>query len=82
MGKQIGVVTNYFKQVKAAAIKLSSPLKIGDKIEIKGGKKDVVFIVESMQINRQPIKEAKAGEEVGIIVPEDIHKDYRVFKVS
>ena len=35
--KQIGEVTNYFKNVNAAVIKLSAPLKIGDKIKIKRG---------------------------------------------
>ena len=33
--KQIGEVTDYFKQVKAAAIKLSAPLKVGDKVRGK-----------------------------------------------
>lgn len=79
MGEQIGEVTNYFKNVKAAAIKLTSPLKIGEKIEIKGGEKDVVFVVESMQINRKNVEEAKAGDEIGILVPEDVHKGYKVF---
>ena len=43
-GKQIGVVSNYFKHVKAAAIKLSAPLKVGDKIKVKGGEKEIVII--------------------------------------
>ena len=33
--KQIGTVSNYFDHVKVAAIKLTAPLKVGDKIEIK-----------------------------------------------
>lgn len=78
--KQIGEVTNYFKQVKAAAIKLSAPLKVGDKIKVKGGEKDIEVTVKSMQIDRKPIEKAKKGDEIGLLVPEDIHKGYKVFK--
>ena len=35
--KQIGIVSNYFDHVGAAAIKLDANLKVGDKIKIKGG---------------------------------------------
>ena len=38
--KQIGEITDYFKQVKAAAIKLSAPLKVGDRVKVQGGEKD------------------------------------------
>ncbi len=78
--KQIGEVTDYFQHVKAAAIKLFSGLKVGDRINIQGGEKDFEIKVSSMQINRKPVKEAKKGDEVGILVPEDVHKGYRVYK--
>ena len=79
--KLIGEVTNFFKNVGAAAIMLSAPLKIGDKIKIKGGEKEIEITVESMQINRKEIKEAKKGDEIGLLVPESVHKGYKVFKV-
>lgn len=78
--KEIGEVTNYFKQVKAAAIKLTAPLKIGDKIKIKGGEREFEMTVDSMQIDREEIVEAKKGDEIGVLVPEDVHKGYKVFK--
>jgi len=37
--------------------------------------------VESMQIDRKPVEKAKKGDEVGILVPEDVHKGYRVYKL-
>jgi len=79
--KEIGEVTNYFKQVKAAAIKLTASLKIGDKIKVKGGEREFEMTVDSMQIDREEIVEAKKGDEVGLLVPEDVHKGYKVFKV-
>ena len=60
--KLIGEVTNYFKNVNAAAIKLKAPLKVGDKIKIKSAEKEVLVNVTSMQIDRKPIKEAKKGD--------------------
>jgi ribosomal 50S subunit-recycling heat shock protein len=78
--EQIGEVTDYFKHVNAAAIKLSAPLKTGDKIRIQGGEKNFEMTVESMQINRKPVAAAKKGDEVGILMPEDVHKGYRVYK--
>ena len=79
--QEIGEITNYFKQVKAAAIKLTAPLKVGDKIAIRGGEKNIEMPVESMQIDRKPVQSAKKGEEIGLLVPEDVHKGYKVFKL-
>jgi translation elongation factor EF-1alpha len=80
--KPIGEVTNYFKQVKAAAVKLTAPLQIGEKIKITGGEKSFEMTVDSMQIDREEIVKAKKGDEVGLLVPEDVHKGYKVFKIE
>jgi putative protease len=78
--KQIGEVTNYFQNVSAAAIKLTAALKVGDKIKIKGGEKEIEMAVESMQIDRKDVKSAKKGDEIGVLVPDAVHKGYKVFK--
>jgi putative protease len=67
--------------VNAAAIKLGAPLKVGDKIKIKGGETEFEQEVESMQINRKPIQAAKKGDEVGILLKDKARKGYKVFKV-
>ena len=79
--KQIGVVTDFFAKVNAAAIKLEAPLKVGDKIKVKTGEKELEITITSMQIDRQPIEKAKKGDEVGILMPEPVHKGNKVFKV-
>jgi hypothetical protein len=81
-GKQIGRVSNYFKHVKAAAIKLTAPLKVGDKIRITGGDKDFEVKVKSMQVDREKITKAKKGDEIGLLVPKDVHDGYKVFLVK
>ena len=77
---EIGEVTNYFDHVKAAAIKLSKPLKTGEKIQIKGGNVEFEQTVKSMQIDRKSVASAKKGDEVGVIVSQKVRKGYKVFK--
>ncbi len=78
--KQIGTVSNYFDHVKVAAIKLAGPLKVGDSVRLTGGETDFEQKVASMQIQREPVKSAKKGDEIGIKVKERVRKGYKVFK--
>ena len=77
--KEIGYVTDYFSKIEVAAIKLSGPLKVGDKIHIKGHTSDFQQKVESMQIRQKPVKEAKKGNEIGIKVKDRVRKNDKVF---
>ena len=81
MGKEIGIVSNYFEHVNAAAIKLTAPLKKGDVIRIKGGETEFEQKIESMQLDHKKIESAKKGDEVGILVKQGVRKGYKVFKV-
>ncbi len=77
---KVGMVSNYYKHVKVAAIKLTKPLNLGDKIQIKGGNAEFEQIINSMQINKKSVNKAKSGDEVGIIVSQKVRKGYEVFK--
>ncbi len=79
--KQIGVVSNYFENVKVAAVKLSDGLKVGDVIKIVGGETNFDQPIESIQINHKQVSSAKKGDEIGIKIKEKVRKDYRVFKI-
>lgn len=79
--KLLGIVSNYFDHVKVAAIKLGAGLKVGDKVKIVGGEVDFEQVVDSMQINKDAVKNAKKGQEIGIKVVEKVRKGYKVFKV-
>lgn len=78
--KEIGEISNFFEHVNAAAIKLKAPLKIGDIIHVKGGETDFEQVVESMQVNRTPVKAGKKGDEIGILVREKVRKGFKVYK--
>jgi hypothetical protein len=79
---EIGIVTHYFNKISVAVVKLKAPLKIGDKIRIKGKHDDFLQTVSSMQINHQPVSYAGKGAEIGLKVKQRAHENDRVYKVS
>jgi hypothetical protein len=68
--KLIGNIEHYFGKISVAALKLKSPLSVGDLIHIKGPHTDFLQKVESMQIEHQNVQKAKKGQDVGIKVKE------------
>jgi selenocysteine-specific translation elongation factor len=79
--EEIGQVSTFFARPVVAGIDLTAPLKIGDRIHIKGFTTDLELVVESMQIYNVDVKEAKPGDPVGIKVPDRVRKGDRVYKV-
>jgi putative protease len=80
--KPAGEITHFFSNISVAVIKLSSPLKIGDKIRIAGGQEtDFEQKVDSMQIDHIEVKSAKKGSSIGIKVKERARDGYKIYKV-
>ncbi|PIU41749.1 MAG: translation elongation factor-like protein [Candidatus Omnitrophica bacterium CG07_land_8_20_14_0_80_42_15] len=79
--KQIGTVDHFFGNISVSMIKLTDVLKVGDKIRIKGSASELVQDVTSMQIDRVPTQEAKAGDLISIKVEKKVRKDDAVYKV-
>ena len=78
--EKIGEVTHYFPHVKAAAVKLlKSGLKIGDEIYIKGHTTDFKEKVQSIQLDHEPIAQAKKGQEIGLMVKSRVRIGDRVY---
>ena len=78
----IGKVTDFFAKPVVAGIELTGTLKLGDKIHIKGHTTDIELTVDSMQINNVDVKEAKAGDDIGIKVSERVRRGDTIYKVS
>ena len=79
---EIGNVTDFFAKPVVAGIELNGTLKIGDKIHIKGSTTDIELAVESMQIERVNITEAKPSDLIGIKVPDRVRRGDKVYKVT
>ena len=80
--KEVGKVSSYFSHVEVAAIKLSAPLKVGDKIHIKGNTTDFEKVVDSIQIEKKDVKKAKKGDHIGIKVSEKVRPNDTLFLVK
>jgi putative protease len=79
--KEVGKVFTYFTKPMVAGIKITKgSLSVGDKIKIKGATTDIEMTVDSMQVERSPIKTAKPGDEVGIKVPDKVRPNDVVYK--
>jgi len=77
-----GKVSDFFARPVVAGIELTAPLKLGDKIHVKGYTTDFELTVDSIQINNVDVKEAKAGDSVGIKVSERVRRGDTVYKVT
>jgi putative protease len=83
MEKEIGVVEHFFGHLSVAAIKLTDgPLKVGDTIHIKGHTTDFTEKLRSMQINNADVKEANAGDDVGIKMEGKCREHDKVYVVT
>lgn len=82
MEEKIGDVAHYFGHIPAGIIKLTASLKTGDKIHFKGATTDFEQEVASMQTDHQDVEEAKAGDEVGVLVTDRVRDGDEVFLVT
>jgi selenocysteine-specific translation elongation factor len=78
---EVGKVSDFFHKPVVAGIELSSPVKKGDHIHIKGHTTDLEQDVDSIQVNNANVEEAKAGESIGIKVADRVRPGDVVFKV-
>lgn len=79
---EIGKVSDFFARPVVAGIELTVPLKVGDKLHIKGHTTDMEFTIQSMQIDNVNVTQAKAGDAVGIKLNDRVRRGDTVYKVT
>lgn len=79
--KLVGKITHYFTNIGVAVIELTGALKKGDKIQVKGASTDIQQSVDSMQIEHNPVAEAKKGQSIGLKTKGVVRVGDAVFKV-
>ena len=78
----VGVVEKFFAQPGVAAVKVTrGTVKKGDTLRYVGHTTDFTDQVSSMQVNNQPVEEAKAGDFIGVKVKERVRENDKVYKV-
>ena len=81
--KEIGRVVAFFRLPVVAVVKVTKgSLKLGDRIWIRGHTTNLKQTVASLQINHQPIREAKKGSEAGVKVSSRARRGDRVYRIA
>lgn len=80
---KVGEVVKFFAKPSVAAVVITEgSLKLGDTIHFKGHTTDFTQKVDSMQINNQPVDEARVGDDVGIKVDDRVRPGDICYKVT
>jgi selenocysteine-specific translation elongation factor len=77
----VGRVKDYFAKIGVAGIELSGELAVGDTIRIHGHTTDFTQEVAGIQIEKQPVPKATAGQVIGIKVKERVRDHDKIYKV-
>lgn len=76
----IGTVTHYFSHLSVAAVTLDAPLRVGERIHIKGHTTDFEQAVDSMEVEHTSISEAKPGDDVALHVDDHVRENDKIFR--
>ena len=80
--KEIGKVTHYYGKIGVAIVALSDGLRVGDKIKVEGNRTEFEQTVDSIEVEHQPVQEAKRGDVIGLKVVEKVSEGAAVYKLE
>jgi selenocysteine-specific translation elongation factor len=80
--KEIGKVSDFFARPVVAGIELTGNVKVGDTLHVHGHTTELMFTIDSMQINNVNVDVAKKGDLIGIKVPERVRPGDTVYIVN
>jgi putative protease len=76
----IGSVSHYFGHLSVAAIRLTGPLAVGDRIHIRGHTTDLVQTVDSIEIEHERVDRAGPGDDAAITVADHVREHDLIFR--
>ncbi|MFO7737595.1 MAG: EF-Tu/IF-2/RF-3 family GTPase [Desulfatiglandaceae bacterium] len=80
--QQVAVIVKFFAKPSVAALQVTDgSIKKGDTLKYMGHTTDFTEIVNSLEVDNQPVEEAKVGDLVGIKVKERVRENDKVYKV-
>lgn len=80
--EEIGVIVKFFAKPSVAALEVTNgSIKPGDVLKYQGHTTDFEETISSMEVDNEPVQEAKAGDLVGIQVKERVREGDKVYKV-
>lgn len=75
----VGTVTHYYSHLAVAGIRLTSPLRVGDRIHIRGHTSDLVQTVGSLEIDRRGVDHAGPGDDVALKVDDHVREHDHIY---
>jgi translation elongation factor EF-1alpha len=75
----IGRVTHYYSHLAVAAVTLEAPLRVGDRIHVKGHTTDLVQAVDSLQVDHKPVERAVPGDDVALKVDDHVREHDQIY---
>ncbi|MCD6137313.1 MAG: translation elongation factor-like protein [Deltaproteobacteria bacterium] len=80
--EKVGRVQKFFAKPGVAAVEVTADvIRVGDRLHFKGHTTDFEETVSSIQIDNEPVEEAKPGDLIGIKVKERVREKDTVYKV-
>ena len=79
---KVAKIIHYYDKIGVAVLQVSAPIKVGDKLKIKGHDLEFEQVVSSMQIEHQNISKAKKGDNIGMKVDQPVKEGDEVFKIE
>lgn len=78
--KTIGEMTHYYDKIKVGVIKLAGAVSVGDCITYDTEDGPYEQVIESMELDREPIFKAGRGKEIGLKLKKNPRIGCKVFK--
>jgi putative protease len=78
--REVGKVSHFFSKINVAVVEVEDSISIGDRIFIKGPTTNIEQTVDSMEIEHEKIKQATAGQSVGMKVKGRVRESDIVYK--
>ena len=79
---KVGSIQHFYSKAGVAIVDVSSQIKKGDKILIRGSTTNLPQVVESMEVEHKQLIEAQAGQRIGLKVAGRVRENDIVYKVA
>jgi len=79
--EKVGDVNHYFTKIGVAVVDLTAPLRVGDRIAVKGMTTNFEQTVESMEIEHETVREAEAGVSIGLKMKDRVRRGDVVYRI-
>ena len=79
-GDAVGTVTHYFSHLSVAAVTISAPLAVGERIHFRGHTTDLEQAITSMEVDHGAVESAAPGDDVALKVEAHVREGDRIYR--